>query len=124
MENVRAGAAEIVVRPARGGAGTETGIDAGDCPYIIVLQAFGPADMAVGQIESQRSLEEVIGRGTVSVRIIGGDRLLLALQDAIGGAEVIAGANVKLTANGIDSGRLPDRPAAVTARLAALSGMT
>src|SRR5579862_1803403 len=76
--------------------------------------------MAVGEIERQGCIEEVVRRGAVGVWIIVVYRLLLALQDTGGSAVVVASADVKLTAEGIDGGRLPDRAAAVAARHAAV----
>src|SRR5581483_4455139 len=76
--------------------------------------------MAVRQVESQGCIEEVVGRGTVGVWIVVGDRLLLAFQNAVRSAVVIPSADVKLMTEGIDRGRLPDRAAAVGARLAAV----
>src|SRR3954454_2683667 len=76
--------------------------------------------MAVVEIESQGCLEEVIRRGAVSVRIVVGDRLRLAVEDALRSAVVVACADVELMADWIDGRRLPDRATAVAPRVAAV----
>src|SRR5690348_9319169 len=73
--------------------------------------------MAVGEIERQGCIEEVVGRRAVGLRIVVGNRLLLAFEDTLRSAVVVAGADVELMADGINGGRLPDRTAAVAARL-------
>ena len=79
--------------------------------------------MAVVEIESQGCLEEVIRRGAVSVRIVVGDRLRLAVEDALRSAVVVACADVELMADWIDGRRLPNRAPQLTPLFAAFYGI-